>query len=117
MHRPGPADPAGVSDPPNPYAPPRSDVVPAGAGDAPGIGWRLYSGLIALLMFAVVALMLLLAWDLAYTHLFLAYGLVGVDPEMGAPGIGESTGSLLFVLPVYYALFRYGWRSPELWRA
>jgi hypothetical protein len=56
-----------------------------------------------------------LSWDIAIVMLWAPLGLSQNLPV--APGSAvERTTSLLFLIPLYIGLFRYAFRSPDLWR-
>ena len=56
------------------------------------------------------------AWDLLVMLYLTGLGVVHALPEVASASLAEKALQLLFVLPLYVALFRYGFRSPEVWR-
>jgi len=71
--------------------------------------------------FWAVWLPLLVAWDAIFQFALVPAGLAEHDPSEAPYGTAElvfvySMVYLLY-LPIYIALYRYAYRSPELWRA
>jgi hypothetical protein len=55
-------------------------------------------------------------WDVFIALVASPRGWAQVVPDMEASSVGEELFGLIVVVPLYIALFRYAFRSPDVWR-
>ena len=55
-----------------------------------------------------------LVWDISYNLIFSK--LLGLAQKIEGVGMLELIIGFIFVIPIYFALFRYGYKSNSLWK-